>query len=273
MHASPQALPASQTLQHCDARMHSAFSAACDSCVGPISEKHAKSVETAAERRSSERMRDSRRIRVPSARMNLCPIFECIRGDLHASSRRSSGSIRALAIVCHAASVFGCSGTTQHSGESGPSPEQLIDRYCADQCGEFASEAECQTGVRESRTDAIADGCVSEFDTNLRCVTSHDPMCSQAMAEDCAPLHQAFEDCLRGSTGPDCALDMPGLPDANGLYSCRYDCDAPFGSQCTSIALGGPFDCACTTGPNVGASFSVADCGDAVVAATTTTCQ
>ena len=54
--------------------------------------------------------------------------------------------------------------------------------------------------LRDDRSEALAKGCADEFDTNARCVTSHDPMCTQEMAADCAPLHQAYEDCLRASS-------------------------------------------------------------------------
>jgi hypothetical protein len=181
--------------------------------------------------------------------------------------------IGAVAAVLAGTSPFGCGGSTQDAANSDATPEQLMDRYCASQCGDFASEAECQNALRESRAKAVATSCVDEFDASLRCVTSQDAFCTQQTADACAPSGRKLEDCRRANAAPDCSSDSTAQPDSNGLFACSYVCDTLFAADCTGPSLDGPFDCMCTMGPNAGTTFSVANCREAIITTTTAVCQ
>lgn len=128
------------------------------------------------------------------------------------------------------------------------------------------TEAECVEELGEDRVQAREVGCLREFDAFIGCINDNEPICvpdpddggeEVALPAECEPVDDVYEACITGNAEPVCSA-LPAQP--SEASPCQTDCDV-YAAACTGDGQG-PFTCTCTAGPNVGASFSIAVCGD-----------
>ena len=173
-----------------------------------------------------------------------------------------------------------CGGKVDDGDGDGRTTEQLIDEFCADMvrlgCTDLGTEAECGQMGNEAYDEAVADGCGSEFDAVLRCVTSEELICDarQACPSEVTQLDECQSEASggSGSGGEDTSGCGVFYGPGTDSVSCGVTCPT-YASRCSGPSQFGPLECSCTEGPNFGATFAASDCSRGVIDSTDATCR
>lgn len=159
--------------------------------------------------------------------------------------------------------VAACGGSTGTGGQQ-QDPSVLIQKACNNVVGLHCStvtQQQCTDSMNQSHTEAVAKGCVSQFDAVLDCFTHQVTDCSQDSSVVCSTQLHALDSCeTAGSSGCSGGLHSPP-PGAPSYYqSCGLYCSG-WSVQCetkTSPTL----ECTCDTGPKAGTTFVAPSCQD-----------
>lgn len=166
-------------------------------------------------------------------------------------------------------------------GSSGGSiPEQdaggLIQDACNNVVGLHCStetQQQCTDSMNQSHADAVAKGCLSQFDALMKCFANQVTDCSQDSSVVCSTQIHALDDCETQTGSNNCSSFTGSTPPGAPSYyqSCGLTCSG-WSVQCetkTSPTL----ECTCTTGAKAGTAFTAPSCTDLTSSLAAPFCQ
>ena len=180
-------------------------------------------------------------------------------------SCRMRGGLAAFAGLGLATSLGACGGASEAEAE--PSTEALIAAFCekeaAAACAAPDTKQECLDEQHERVGFAQQEGCDAELRAYLKCGSNGKVTCSgydgelfPHVDEACNDLNDAFFYCYT-KLPAECAVGsgVPGYTDT----ACTIKC-VGLSSLCHGPD-GGPYACACDSGPHAGTTFESSECG------------
>jgi len=156
-----------------------------------------------------------------------------------------------------------CGGST---GDDTPvDPEALMQNACDTitglNCPGAITAEECDTELHKERATAVAEGCDSQFDAFLVCLSQKLSSCGVEPPDICGPEIDAFNVCEMGDAGDTglCSMGTGGMPQGA----------PPYYQKCSVLCPSWGADCETTTSPTLectcspsGATFALSGCSE-----------